>query len=129
MAKSLSDIAVRDEVKEVLADARPQAMDTRKRIRWNRDPLLRDCNGCPGCFEAENEADVGTSFAAVERSMSDRLLNAEVASIDLWEQQGPDVFRKGRERNDIHVHIADANVAGQIADMECDQIPVPVLVT
>ena len=33
--KSLSDIAVRDEAKEVRPDARPQARKNRRRIRWN----------------------------------------------------------------------------------------------
>ncbi len=41
MAWSLSDIAVRDEVKEVLTDARPQATKTRKRIRWNTLRMFR----------------------------------------------------------------------------------------
>ena len=35
MARSLSDIAVRDEAKEVWPDARPQAWNNRRRIRWN----------------------------------------------------------------------------------------------
>ena len=35
MARSLSDIAVRDEAKEVRPDARPQARKNRRRIRWN----------------------------------------------------------------------------------------------
>jgi hypothetical protein len=33
--RSLSDIAVRDEAKEVRPDARPQAWKNRRRIRWN----------------------------------------------------------------------------------------------
>jgi len=33
--RSLSDIAVRDEAKEVRPDARPQARKNRRRIRWN----------------------------------------------------------------------------------------------
>jgi hypothetical protein len=33
MARSLSDIAVRDEAKEVRPDARPQAWKNRRRIR------------------------------------------------------------------------------------------------
>ena len=35
IARSLSDIAVRDEMKEGQADARPQATKNRRRIRWN----------------------------------------------------------------------------------------------
>ncbi len=35
MARSLSDIAVRDEAKEVWPDARPQAWKNRRCIRWN----------------------------------------------------------------------------------------------
>jgi hypothetical protein len=35
LPRSLADIAIRDEVKEVLADARPQAAKNRKRIHWN----------------------------------------------------------------------------------------------
>ena len=72
--RSLSDTAVRDEVKEMLADARPQVPKTRKRIHWNRDPLLCRLQWVPRIFGAENEADAGTAFAAVERSLSDRLL-------------------------------------------------------
>jgi hypothetical protein len=34
-ARSLSDIAVRDEANEVRLDARPQARKNRKCIRWN----------------------------------------------------------------------------------------------
>jgi len=34
-ARSLPDIAVRDEAKEVWPDARPQARKNRRRIRWN----------------------------------------------------------------------------------------------
>ena len=34
-ARSLSDIAVRDEAKEVRPDARPQVRKNRRRIRWN----------------------------------------------------------------------------------------------
>jgi len=34
-ARSLSDIAVRDEAKEVRPDARPQARKNRRRIHWN----------------------------------------------------------------------------------------------
>ena len=34
-ARSLSDIAVRGEAKEVLPDARPQAWKNRRCIRWN----------------------------------------------------------------------------------------------
>jgi len=34
-ARSLSDIAVRDEAKEVRPDARPQARKNRRCIRWN----------------------------------------------------------------------------------------------
>ena len=35
MARSLSDIAIRDEAKEVWPDARPQAWKNRRCIRWN----------------------------------------------------------------------------------------------
>jgi hypothetical protein len=35
MARSLSDIALRDEAKEVWPDARPQAWKNRRCIRWN----------------------------------------------------------------------------------------------
>ena len=35
MARSLSDIAVRDEGEEVRPDARPQAWKNWRRIRWN----------------------------------------------------------------------------------------------
>jgi hypothetical protein len=73
-AKSLSAITVRDEAREVRSDARPQARKNRRCIRWNLDPLQSRSNGYPGLFEAENDADGCTSFAAVERSMSDRLL-------------------------------------------------------
>lgn len=34
-ARSLPDLAVRDEAKEVWSDARPQARKSRRRIRWN----------------------------------------------------------------------------------------------
>jgi len=54
---------LRDEAKEVLPDAMPQARKDRRCIRWN---TLR-------IFLAENDADGCGSFAAVERSMSDRL--------------------------------------------------------
>ena len=64
-ARSLSDIAVRDEGKELRPDARPQAWKNRRRIRWN---TLR-------VFWAENDAGGLRSFAAVERSTSDRLLS------------------------------------------------------
>lgn len=37
MARSLSDMAVRDETKEVQPDARPQAWKNRRRIRWSTD--------------------------------------------------------------------------------------------
>ena len=66
MLRSLSDIAVRDEAKEMRPDARPQAWKNRRRIHWN---TLR-------IFQAENDADGCKSFAAVEQSMSDRLLRA-----------------------------------------------------
>ena len=65
---SLSDVAVRDEAKEMRPDARPQVWKNRKRIRWN---TLR-------IFRAENDADGRGSFAAVERSMSDRLLTRNI---------------------------------------------------
>ena len=61
--RSLSDIAVRDEVKEMGPDARPQVRKNRRCIRWN---TLR-------IFRAEHDADGRRSFAAVERSMSGRL--------------------------------------------------------
>jgi hypothetical protein len=48
----------------VRPDARPQALKNWKRIHWDR---LR-------IFRAENEANGRRSFAAVERSMPDRLL-------------------------------------------------------
>ncbi|WHZ23430.1 MAG: hypothetical protein OJF47_002542 [Nitrospira sp.] len=35
-ARSLSDIAIRDEAKQAQANARPQAQKNRKRILWNR---------------------------------------------------------------------------------------------
>jgi len=70
-ARSLSDIAVRDEAKEVRPDARPQARNNRRRIRWN---TLR-------IFLAETDADGRGSFAAVERSMSDRLLRKEIGRV------------------------------------------------
>jgi len=63
-ARSLPDIADRDEARELWPDARPQARKNRRRIRWN---ML-------GFFRAEHDADDRGSFAAVERSMSDRLL-------------------------------------------------------
>ena len=63
-ARSLSDIAVRDEAKDMRPDARPQTRKNRRRIRWN---TLR-------IFQAEHDADGRGSFAAVERSMPDRLL-------------------------------------------------------
>ncbi len=47
-------------------------------------------------------------------------LNAEVASVEFRKQQGANVFRKGRERDEIHVHIADANLPGQVADVESE---------
>lgn len=61
MLGSLSDIAVRDEVNEGLADAALTRMGTlatkiRKRIHWNRDPLQSGSKGCPGCFGAKNGA-------------------------------------------------------------------------
>ena len=67
-ARSLSDIAVRDEAKEVRPDARPQAWENRRCIRWNTE-YSEDF------FRAEHDADGLRSFAAVERSTSDRLLS------------------------------------------------------
>ena len=55
---------LRDEAKEVPPDARPQVRKNVRCIRWN---TLR-------IFLAEHDADGDGSFAAVERSMSDRLL-------------------------------------------------------
>ena len=63
---------LRDEAKEVRPDARPQARKDRRRIRWN---TLR-------IFRAEHDADGRGSFAVVERSMSDRLLED-----DVWSRQ------------------------------------------
>ena len=64
-ARSLSDISVRGEAKELGPDARPQAWKNRRCIRWN---ILR-------IFRAESDPDGRGSFAPVERSMSDRLLD------------------------------------------------------
>jgi hypothetical protein len=50
--------------------ARPQARKNRRRIRWN--PLR--------IFSGENDADGHGSFAALERSMLDRLLGREKVS-------------------------------------------------
>ena len=61
----LSDIALRDEAKEVWPDARPQAWKNRRCIRWNPLRIF---------FRAEHDADGRRSFAAVEQSISDRLL-------------------------------------------------------
>src|SRR4029077_7230467 len=69
--RSLSDLALRDEAKEVRPDARPQARKNRRRIRWN---TLR-------IFWAENRANVCGSFAAVERLISDRLLGKEISRV------------------------------------------------
>jgi hypothetical protein len=41
----LSDIAVRDEVKEARPDARPQARKNRRCIRWNTWNTLRIVSG------------------------------------------------------------------------------------
>jgi len=62
--KSLSDIAVRDEAKEVRPDARPQARKKRRCIHWN---TLRIVSG-------RARRNGRGSFAAAERSMSIRLL-------------------------------------------------------
>jgi hypothetical protein len=62
--RSLFDISVRDEAKEVWPDARPQARKT--------GGVLAGIHR--GLFRAEHDADGRRSFAAVERSMSDRLL-------------------------------------------------------
>jgi hypothetical protein len=66
-------VILRCEEKEMPADARPQARKNRRRIRWN---TLR-------IFRAENDADVRTSFAAVERHYSDRLLWSSCAELPL----------------------------------------------
>ena len=50
MDRSLSDIAVRDEAREVRSDARPQARKNRRCIRWNRDPLLCRMQWVPRMF-------------------------------------------------------------------------------
>ncbi len=55
---------LRDEAKEVPPDTRPQVRENGRCIRWN---TLR-------IFLTEHDADGDGSFAAVERSMSDRLL-------------------------------------------------------
>jgi hypothetical protein len=65
--RNLSDIAVRDEAKEVRPDARPQARKNRRCIHWNTLRIV----------SAENDADGRGSFAAVERAMSDRLLGRD----------------------------------------------------
>jgi len=61
MARSLSDIAVRDEAKEVRPDARPQAWKNRRRIRWN---TLRIFSGRERCrwsriFRRSRKVNVG----------------------------------------------------------------------
>ena len=38
-SRSLSGIAVRDEAKKIRPDARPQARENRRRIRWNTNTL------------------------------------------------------------------------------------------
>jgi len=65
LPRSLPGIAIRDEAKELQPDERRKAMKNRRPICWN---TLR-------IFLAENEADDRGSFAAVERSMPDRLQN------------------------------------------------------
>jgi hypothetical protein len=64
--------------KEVPADARPQDRKHRRRIPWN---TLR-------IFSAENDADAGRSFAAVESNYSDRLLGADlfvwIGPMEFW---------------------------------------------
>ena len=65
-------MAVRDEAKEMWRDARPQARKNRRRIHWN---TLR-------IFSGRERADGRGSFAAVERSMSDRLLDASLEKQD-----------------------------------------------
>src|SRR5437899_3219329 len=55
-ARSLADIAVRGEAKEVRPEARPQARKNRRCIRWNTWRI----------FSAENDAEGRGSFAAVE---------------------------------------------------------------
>ena len=59
---------LRDEVKEVRPDARPQARKSRRCIRWNTGRILR----------GENDVDRCGSFAVVKRSMSNRLLGSEI---------------------------------------------------
>ena len=58
-------MAVRHEAQEGQADARPQAP---------RLPLVSRFTPHGSWQRAENKAEAWTSFAAVERSMSDRLL-------------------------------------------------------
>lgn len=60
--------SLRDEAKEVRLDERRTARKSRRCIRWN---TLR-------IFSTENDADGRGSFAAVERSMSDRLMKQSI---------------------------------------------------
>ena len=85
MAKSLSSIAVRDEAKEVRPDARPQA---RGSLSFHVSRLTFH-----GSWErAEHDADGRGSFAAVERSMSDRLLGICGKTIVIrWKFDGPHI--------------------------------------
>ena len=55
---------LRNEANEVQTDARPQSWKNRRRIRWN---TLR-------IFSGRERRSCRSSFAAVERSMSNRLL-------------------------------------------------------
>jgi hypothetical protein len=99
-ARSLFDVTVRDEAKEVRPDARPQARKNWRRIRWN---TLR-------IFRAENDTDGCGSFAAVGRSMSDWFLWIEDCRMDGVADQ----FISTLKALEFHEKVEPGDLASQL---------------
>ena len=70
--RSLSDIAVRDEADEALADARPQATKSRRRIHWNTLRIFRgrERRRWPGIVRRSRRVKVGQAPGWRERCAS-----------------------------------------------------------
>jgi len=65
LSRSLSDIAVRDEAKEVRPDARPQARKNRRSIRWNTSRIFssRERRRWPRIVRRSRKVNVGQALS------------------------------------------------------------------
>ena len=93
-ARSLSDIAVRDEAKEVRPDARPQARKNRRRIHWNTLRIFRgreQCR-CVVIIRRSSMVNVGQALRYGNSELSRTGLSSEV-----------NLFRSSSESKLIHL--------------------------